>query len=140
MHLASSFAIRLIKIGLSRPTAKSNDGRTLERFRPFVEAGSPAHHGNYNATLRSMLKTKLLRAYHKGGILQVPPGLWLMQNDLNSWIIMRPRITELLPAHCPREERKFADGGVRYIPVLFVRHRQSIWPLPLPRREPHTKG
>jgi len=73
-------------------------GRPLNRmtgglwndFRPFVEAGSLAHHGNYNATLRSMLKTKLLRAYHKGGIWQVPPGLWLLENELNGWTIMRP--------------------------------------------------
>ncbi len=73
-------------------------GRPLNRmtaglwndFRPFVEAGSAAHHGNYNATLRSMLKTKLLRAYHKGGIWQAPPGLWLMENELKGWTIMRP--------------------------------------------------
>ncbi len=38
-----------------------------------------------------MLKTKLLHAYDKGGIWQVPPGLWLMENELNGWTIMRPK-------------------------------------------------
>jgi hypothetical protein len=65
-------------------------GGLWDDFRPFVEAWSPAHYGNYNSTLRSMLKTKLLRVYHKGGIWQVPPGLWLMENELNGWTIMRP--------------------------------------------------
>ncbi|MEE9293997.1 MAG: hypothetical protein V3W34_03395 [Phycisphaerae bacterium] len=40
--------------------------------------------------LRSMLWTKLQRCYFKGDIWQVPPGWWLMDNEISGWTLMRP--------------------------------------------------
>ena len=40
--------------------------------------------------LRSMLKTKLGLAGFRGGIWQVPPRLWLIENELGGWTIMFP--------------------------------------------------
>ena len=36
------------------------------------------------------LRTKLRYAYYKGDIWQVPPGLWLIENELGGWTVMRP--------------------------------------------------
>ncbi|CAI4029890.1 hypothetical protein DNFV4_00310 [Nitrospira tepida] len=44
----------------------------------------------YLAELAAMLKTKIRLASYKGDIWQVPPGLWLIENEVNGWTIMRP--------------------------------------------------
>ncbi len=40
--------------------------------------------------LRAMLWTKLTRAYFKGDIWHIPPGLWLIDNEVGGWTAMRP--------------------------------------------------
>ncbi len=40
--------------------------------------------------LRSMLWTKLRRTYFKGDIWHIPPGLWLIDNEVNGSTLMRP--------------------------------------------------
>ena len=45
---------------------------------------------NETTTLTSVLRTKLRYAYYKGDIWQVPPGLWLIENELGGWTLMRP--------------------------------------------------
>lgn len=40
--------------------------------------------------LADILKTKCSMAGLKGGIWQVPPGLWLIENEVNGWTIMFP--------------------------------------------------
>ena len=40
--------------------------------------------------LARTLRTKLRYAYYKGDIWQVPPGLWLIANEIGGWTLMRP--------------------------------------------------
>ncbi len=56
-------------------------GGLLADFRPFL---------NETATLASTLRAKLRYAYYKGDIWQLPPGLWLIENELGGWTLMRP--------------------------------------------------
>jgi len=50
-------------------------------LRPFL---------NETTTLAGTLRTKLRYAYCKGDIWQVPPGLWLIENEVGGWTVMRP--------------------------------------------------
>ena len=56
-------------------------GGLLADFRPFLNGG---------LDLASTLRTKLRYAYYKGDIWQVPPGLWLVENERGGWTLMRP--------------------------------------------------
>ena len=60
-----------------------------EEFKPFLTVAEVMHLTEI-AYLGKVLKTKLALAYFKGDIWQVPPGLWLMENELGGWTIMRP--------------------------------------------------
>ena len=56
-------------------------GGLLADFRPFLNA---------TTTLASTLRAKLRYAYYKGDVWQVPPGLWLVENEIGGWTLMRP--------------------------------------------------
>jgi len=56
-------------------------GGLLAAFEPFL---------NGTTTLASTLRTKLRYAYYKGDIWQTPPGLWLIENEVGGWTLMRP--------------------------------------------------
>ena len=56
-------------------------GGLLADFRPFLDAG---------LDLADALRTKLRYAYYKGDIWHIPPGLWLIDNELGGWTLMRP--------------------------------------------------
>lgn len=40
--------------------------------------------------LKSTLQSKLQAAYFKGDIWHLPPGLWLIENEVNGWTLMFP--------------------------------------------------
>ena len=42
------------------------------------------------AALDSILRAKLRYAGVQGGIWHVPPGLWLIENEVGGWTFMRP--------------------------------------------------
>ena len=56
-------------------------GGLLADFRPFLDAG---------LDLADTLRTKLRYARYEGDIWQVPPGLWLIENERDGWTVMRP--------------------------------------------------
>ena len=60
-----------------------------EEFQPFLRIAD-VHRLSEIAYLGKILTTKLSVAYYKGDIWQVPPGLWLIENELGGWTIMRP--------------------------------------------------
>ena len=60
-----------------------------EEFRPFLSVAE-IYKMSELAYLGKILSTKLSLAYYKGDIWQVPPGLWLIENELGGWTIMRP--------------------------------------------------
>lgn len=60
-----------------------------EEFRPFLTVAD-IYKMSELAYLGKILSTKLSLAYYKGDIWQVPPGLWLIENELGGWTIMRP--------------------------------------------------
>ena len=60
-----------------------------EEFQPFLKVAE-AMSLTEIAYLGKVLRTKLSLAYYKGDIWQVPPGLWLIENELGGWTIMRP--------------------------------------------------
>ena len=60
-----------------------------EEFAPFLKLAEVKRMTEL-AYLGKILKTKLTLAYFKGDIWQVPPGLWLIENELGVWTIMRP--------------------------------------------------
>ena len=58
-------------------------------FEPFLEVGFALGMSEI-AYISQMLRTKLNHAQLKGGIWQVPPGLWLMENEVGGWTLMKP--------------------------------------------------
>lgn len=40
--------------------------------------------------LKGVLRAKLRHGTLRGGIWQVPPGLWLIANEVGGWTLMRP--------------------------------------------------
>lgn len=40
--------------------------------------------------LKHTMQTKLPLAHLSGGIWTLPPGLWLIENEVSGWTIMRP--------------------------------------------------
>ena len=63
-----------------RPVNRMTGGLWTD-LAPFV---------NDTSTLDSILRTKLRYASFKGDIWQVPPGLWLIENEVGGWTLMRP--------------------------------------------------
>ena len=81
--LADGVLVDLSSLGLhfrGRPVNRITGG-LLAAFRPFLDAGLDR---------ASALRTKLRYAYYKGDIWQVPPGLWLIENEVGGWTLMRP--------------------------------------------------
>ena len=76
----------LVDIG---PLAVHFHGRPVNRmtgglwgdFKPFALDG---------AALARTLRVKLRYAFFRGDIWQVPPGLWLIENEIGGWTLMRP--------------------------------------------------
>jgi len=61
-----------------------------EEFKPFlIQPGDEDEQVDLNE-LKSILQTKLQYAYFKGDIWQLPPGLWLIENEVNGWTLMFP--------------------------------------------------
>jgi hypothetical protein len=40
--------------------------------------------------LKKIMRTKLRLAWYEGGIWQLPPRLWLIENEVNGWTVMKP--------------------------------------------------
>ena len=61
-------------------------------FQPFITFGS-TFPGVKAPTpmeeLQKIMRTKLRLAYCQGGIWMVPPGLWLIENEVNGWTVMK---------------------------------------------------
>jgi len=36
------------------------------------------------------MRTKLRLASYEGGIWKLPPGLWLIENEVHGWTVMKP--------------------------------------------------
>lgn len=64
---------------------------TWEEFKPFLikPDDEEAEELDLNE-LKNILKTKLQYAYYKGDIWHLPPGLWLIENEVNGWTLMFP--------------------------------------------------
>lgn len=60
-----------------------------EEFKPFLTVADALSLSEI-AYLGKVLRTKLSLASYKGDIWQVPPGLWLIENELGGWTIMKP--------------------------------------------------
>ena len=58
-------------------------------FEPFLEVG-PALQMEPMIYLGQIIRTKLDQVILSGGIWQVPPGLWLLKNEVGGWTIMKP--------------------------------------------------
>ena len=81
--LADGMLVDLSPLGLhfrGRPVNRMTGGLWAD-LKPFL---------NETTTLASALRTKLRYAYYKGDIWHVPPGLWLIENELGGWTLMRP--------------------------------------------------
>lgn len=60
-----------------------------EDFVPFLKVSQVMGQSEI-AYLGKMLRTKLQFASYQGDIWQVPPGLWLIENECDGWTIMKP--------------------------------------------------
>jgi len=81
--LADGMLVDISPLGLrfrARPVNRMTRGLWAD-LEPFV---------NEVNTLDSILRTKLRYANFKGDIWQVPPGLWLIENEVGGWTLMRP--------------------------------------------------
>lgn len=84
----------LVDIGRARATFRGQPVNRMtrglwEEFGPFLTLAETFNMSEL-AYLGKVLKTKLALAYFKGDLWQVPPGLWLIENECGGWTIMRP--------------------------------------------------
>jgi hypothetical protein len=74
------------------PVAAAKAGITFEESAKGLLDQLNGHYpAGYLAELTSMLKTKIRMAFYQGDIWQVLPGLWLIENEVGGWTIMRPQ-------------------------------------------------
>jgi hypothetical protein len=74
------------------------DGKPVNRMtctlfgelEPFVKAEAARFDGNENAALASILRTKLEMRTGDADLYTVPPGLWVMLNELGGYTFMKP--------------------------------------------------
>ena len=59
-------------------------------LEPFVKAEAARFDGNENAALASILRTKLEMRTGDEGMYVVPPGLWVMPNEVGGYTFMKP--------------------------------------------------
>jgi hypothetical protein len=57
---------------------------TIETTFPGIQAPTPMEE------LRKIMRTKLQLARCTGGIWTLPPGLWLIENEVGGWTVMKP--------------------------------------------------
>ena|SRR5579885_3341557 len=78
----TSFALKY----RGRPLNRMTGGLMAEYEKQFTEAK-----GEFKTEwLIELLQIALSAAYKKGDIDQIPPGYWLMENELDGWTLMRP--------------------------------------------------
>ena len=86
------------------------DGKPINRMtgtlygelEPFVKAEAARFDGNESAALASILRTKLTMRRASDDMYIVPPGLWIMPNEIGSWTdFIRRTIDELLHTTYP---------------------------------------
>ncbi len=81
--------------GLGLPTL---NGRPINRMtgtlygelEPFVKAEAARFDGNERAALASILRTKLEMRRASDDMYVVPPGLWVMPNEVGGFTFMKP--------------------------------------------------
>jgi hypothetical protein len=56
---------------------------TFESTFPEIQAPTPIEE------LKKIMRTKLRLASCEGGIWTLPPGLWLIENEVDGWTIMK---------------------------------------------------
>ncbi len=61
-----------------------------EDLQPFVKAESVLFDGDEVKALAQIMATKIQLAYYKGGIWQLPPNIWLIENEIGGWTAMYP--------------------------------------------------
>jgi hypothetical protein len=82
----SSLKIRFRDRVINRLTSNA-----WEAFKPFlVNPLEPESEEVDLNELKSILKTKLQYAYYKGDVWHLPPGLWLIENEVGGWTLMFP--------------------------------------------------
>jgi len=57
---------------------------TFESTFPGIQAPTPMEE------LNKIMRTKLRLASYEGGIWKLPPGLWLIENEVDGWTAMKP--------------------------------------------------
>ncbi len=58
-----------------------------DEMQPFLLGDTPEEKWK---SLASTLRTKVEYAYYKGGIYQLPPRFWLIENEVDGWTMMFP--------------------------------------------------
>ncbi len=61
-----------------------------EDLQPFVKAEAALYEGNEMRALAQIMATKIHMAFYKGDIWQLPPNIWLIENELGGWTAMYP--------------------------------------------------
>ncbi len=65
--------------------------RTLwEDLMPFAKAEAALYEGSETRALAQMMATKMHMAVYQGGIWQLPPNIWLIENEASGWTAMYP--------------------------------------------------
>jgi hypothetical protein len=75
-----------------RPLNRMTSG-LWDDFQPFITFGGSLP-GIQAPTpmeeLKKIMRTKLRLASYEGGIWKLPPGLWLIENEVHGWTVMKP--------------------------------------------------
>ncbi len=61
-----------------------------EDLLPFAKAEAALYEGSEACALAQMMATKIHMAAYQGGVWQLPPNIWLIENEVGGWTAMYP--------------------------------------------------